>query len=478
LSGIRFGVKDIASICEFVIALNEIDQWLYADTPLTLNQPDWEFIPGLPSGAASKRFIGRIPLLIDDQWVSAGLFNSASSSSSAFAVYRRPSTSQIEVKSWTNRYPAGVSLDPIQGTADSMPKANVAANWGDYVLLGDIQWKKDPTLAYSSGNTAPYPHGIWFSRPGSSDVWHPDEVFFVGQKLERNAILGMFPMEQGLLVVSQSSISLLRGRPGARAEDFVYEELRSGISPSTKDEVAFWAHTGLVVWLDRRGRVWATNGDTISRLDVQVEIDKVGPGCVLAVDEYLFVSGRKDVRLLSAFGQSAAWTSLITPTGWQKAVSCRSIVVGVGAGQDSQGTFILDDAVLGLLDNNTLYGFTDTIQVFDLASQDRGTVNGKAIRPIMRTRPLPGASERTAFWHRFGVRSEGPGYLRRAVSYPGADVTVRGWETRVNGRLDKRKDWAFTGHGPSIEAVFEFEFEGDVTPEHVTIGAHRGRPER
>jgi len=26
--------------------------------------------------------------------------------------------------------------------------------------------------------------------------------------------------------------------------------------------------------------------------------------------------------------------------------------------------------------------------------------------------------------------------------------------------------------------VFEFEFEGDVTPEHVTIGAHRGRTER
>ena len=478
MSKVTVGVKDIASVCEYVAVLNDLDEWIYTDTPVSLNQPAWTLIPDLPAGAATKRFTGRIPILVDDEWVSAGLFNSATADGDAFAVYRNPLTSEIETKTWTERYPPGVGVDPIVGTSDSMPKANIAANWGDFVVLGDIQWRRDPAAAYGSSNTAHYPHGIWFSRPGQSDTWHPDDVFFIGQKLNQNAILGMFSLEQGLIVVSQSSISLLRGRPGPNPEDFSYEELRAGISPRTKDEVAFWPHAGLVVWLDYRGRVWATNGDNVFRLDQNISIDQARTGCVFGIDEALFVSGGVDVRVMHSFGESAAWTSLITPTGWQKAVSCGSTVIGLGANQDSLGTFILDDEVFGLLDENTLHGFVDSIQVFSLASDDRGVFNGRLIRPIMRTRPLPGASERTAFWHRFGVRANGPGKLLKATSYPSPDVSQRGYETRVNGRLSDRKDWAFNGHGPSMEAVLEFEFEGDVTPEHVTVGAHRGKAER
>lgn len=478
MTNIRIGVKDIASVCEFIVALNVLDEWLYVDTPVSLSQPSWNAVPGLPSLATNKRFIGRIPLLVEGQWVSAGLFNSATASGNAFAVYRNPATGDIETKEWSNRYPPGVSLDPIVGTSNSMPLANVASNWGDFVLLGDIQWKSDSTEAYASNNSVRYPHGIWFSRPGSSDTWHPDDVFFIGQKLERNAVLGMFPVESGLIVVTQSSVSLLRGRPGARAEDFVYEELRTGISPTTKEEVTFWPHMGLVVWMDRRGRVWATNGDTVSRLDGRITIERTGPGTVLAVDEYLFVSGRKNVRVLSAYGESGAWTTLITPVGWQKSVFCGSTVIGVGADQDTGGNFILDDETFGELDENNIFGFVNAIQVFNFDSPDRGTFNGQPIQPIMYTRPLPGPSERTAFWHRFGFRGEGPGRIRRATSFAGSDTSERGFQTRVNGRLSDRKDWVFKGHGPSIEAVFGFEFEGDVTPEHVTVGAHRGRAER
>jgi hypothetical protein len=475
---IKTGVRDIASICEYVVALNVLDQWIYVDTPISLSQPEWKLVPDLPAFATNKRFIGRLPLLVEGQWVSAGLFNSASASGEAFALYRNPVTDAIETKTWSNRYPPGVSLDPIEGTPNSMPLANVVANWGDFVLLGDIQWKADPAQPYSQSNSVRYPHGIWFSRPGASDTWHPDEVFFIGQKLERNAVLGMFPVEQGLVVVSQSSVSLLRGRPGARAEDFVYEELRTGISPASKEEVTFWPHLGLVVWMDRRGRVWATNGDEVTRLDQQIDIERTGPGCVLGLDEYLFVSGRKDVRVLNVRGETAAWTTLITPAGWQKATFCNSILIGVGADQDTGGDFLLDDEEVGLLDENVLFGFVNAIQVFDLASQTRGLFNNRQIQPVIQTRPLPGPSERTAFWHRFGFRGEGPGRIKAAISHPGSEPGRGGLRTIVNGDLSRRKDWAFNAHGPSIEAVFEFEFEGDVTPEHVTIGAHRGRTER
>ena len=478
MTQIKTGVKDISSICEFVVALNVLDEWLYVDTPIGLEQPDWKPVSDLPAFASNKRFVGRLPLLSEGQWVSGALFNSPSDSGDAFAIYRNPQSDEIEVKTWSNRFPVGVSLDPIEGTPNAMPKANVAASWGDYLVLGDIQWKEDSTEDYSQSNSIRYPHGIWFSRPGSSDTWHPSDVFFIGQKLERNDILGMFPVEQGLIVVSQSSISLLRGRPGPSAEDFSHEELRTNISPQSKEEVTFWPHLGIVVWLDRRGRVWATNGDTISRLDENITVERTGPGFVLGIDEHLFVSGRKDVRVFSSFGETSAWTTLITPAGWQKATFCRSIVIGVGADQDTLGDFILNDETLGLLDENIIFGSVNAVQVFDLDSQERGVFNGVKVRPMIRTRPLPGASDRTAFWHRFGFRGEGTGSIRSATAYASPDVTERGFKTNLNGRFSERKDWAFSGHGPSVEAVFEFELEGDVTPEHVTIGAHRGRLER
>jgi hypothetical protein len=469
---VRVGVDDIASICEFILALSKVDGWLYTDTPAALPNPDWEEIPGLPSGNTNLRFAGRVPLLVNDTWVSAALLNSPTHDGPAAAVYRDADTDLIGVKTWTERYPS----DETDGTPDSMPRASIAANWGDFVVLGDIHWKADPSSAYSSGNTARYPHGLWFSEPGTTDTYSPDRVFFVGQKLERNAVVGIFPVERGLLVITQSLVALLRGTP----TEFVYEELRSGISPDSANEVTFWPYAGLVVWLDRSGKVWATNGEVVARLDEGVTIDRSGPGAILGLNQDLFVSGRNNVRVFHTFGQSGGWTTLITPAGWQKAVFCRSTIIAIGADQDSGGTFILDSETSGILGQDLLYGEVDTVQVYTISDNNdlRGTFNFRTLRPMIRTRPLPGPSDRTVFWHRFGLRANGPGVLRKAVSYGSADLSLRGFVHRVAGRLRDRKDWTFEAHGPSLEAVFEFEFEGDVTPEHLTTSAHRGRLER
>jgi len=467
----RIGVDDVASICEFILALSKQDGWLYTDTPATLTNPDWQTIPGLPTGNTDLRFAGRVPLLVNDTWVSAGLLNSPTVDTEAAAVYRDPDTDLIGVKTWSNRYPS----DETDGTADSMPRAAIAANWGDYVVLGDIHWKADPSAAYASGNTARYPHGIWLSEPGTTDTWNPDKVFFVGQKLEQNAVLGLFPVERGLLVITQSLVALLRGTP----DDFVYEELRSGISPQFSSEVTFWPYTGLVVWLDRTGKVWATNGDVVARLDEGVTINRLGQGAVLGLQQDLFVSGGSDVRLFHTFGDAGAWTTLITPAGWQKATFCGSVVIAIGTNQDSNGTFILDSPTNGFLDTDILFGEVDSVQVFVLNDNaNRATFNGVDVRPLMRSRPLPGASDRTVFWHRFGGRVNGPGKLRKATAYDRADLENRGFEHRASQRLEDRKDFTFEAHGPSLEAVFEMEFEGDVTPEHLTVAAHRGRLER
>ena len=470
MSTFRVGVDDIASVGELVLALSKQDGWLYTDTPVTIEQPTFEEIPGLPENSQNLRFAGRIPLLVNDVWSSSGLLNTNTFQGDAAAIYRNPDTDEISIKTWSNRYPTATG----DGTADSMPRANVAANWGDFVFLGDIEYRLDPTAPFSGTNRALFPHGIWRSVAGTSDRWSIDDVFFVGQKQEQNAVLGMFPLERGMIVVSQSSVSLLRGTP----DDFAFEELRSGISPATRDEVTFWPYAGLVVWLDQFGRVWATNGDSIVRLDRGVTVERTGPGCLLGVDENLFVSGRVDVRVFHSFEDQGAWTTLITPSGWQKATFSRGTVIGVGADQDSGGTFVLDDEVFGLLDENELHGKVDSVQVFGLFDAQRGVFNDLPVQPVLRSRPLPGSSDRTVFWHRFGVRANGPGSLLSATAYDNGSASGRGYRSRFRSKLDRRKDVTFEAHGPSLEAVFELEFEGDVTPEHVTVAAHRGRSER
>ena len=464
------GVEDIASVCDFIVALSKRDGWIYTESWSGSESPTWDSVPSVPTGAPAQRIAGRIPILpsAENEWFSGILINSQSETNPAFAIYQ-DSDGDIAVKSWSNRYPT----DTTDGTPDTMPRANVAASWGDYLLLGDIQWKRNPADTYGSDNTAHYPHGIWRSVAGTSDRWNPDDVFFVGQKLANNAILGMFPVERGLVVVSQSSVSLLRGTP----DDFAYEELRNGISPATRDEVAFWAYAGVVVWIDRFGRIWVTDGDTVSRIDRNIEINRIGEGCILGVDQNLLVSGRADVRAFRAMGdEEGAWSTLYTPSGWQKAIQCGSLIIGVGADQDSDGDFVLDTS---LLDTGTLNGDLDTVQVFDVDEEVmRGTFNGDPIRPLIRTRPYPGSSDQRVFWHRFGIRGTGEGRLLRASAYPSANIKDRPYEHFPNADFRDRKDWIFPAHGPSLEALFEFELEGDVTVEHLTILAHGGRSER
>ena len=442
----QVGVDDIASVCEFILALSKQDGWLFTDTPATIEQPEFSVIPGLPDDSEQLRFAGRVPLLVDNVWTSAGLLNTVSFDDDAAAVYRDLDTNEIAVKRWSNRYPT----DTEDGTPDSMPRANIAATWGDFVFLGDIEYRLDPTQPFSDTNRAHFPHGLWRSVAGTTDRWNPDDVFFVSQKLENNAVLGMFPTTRGLVVVTQSTVALLRGTP----DDFAYEELRNGISPASRDEVTYWPYAGLVVWLDRFGRLWATNGETVDRLDRGITIERTGPGTIVAVDEALFVSGQEDVRVLHYFGESGAWSTLVTPTGWTRSTFCGGTVIGVSAAEDN------------------------LVQVFNLFDERRGVFNDQPVRSVIRTRPLPGPSDRTVFWHRFGVRANGPGSVTAVSSYGTADLSERGFAQRVRGRLRDRKDWTFEAHGPSVEAVFEFEFEGDVTPEHVTVSAHRGRAER
>lgn len=443
--------------------------WFYAPIPDDLSEPLWRFID-TPDSQAVMDVSGVMALQVDSAgakvWVDALLVNSSDTIAiDSFAVYIDPADGEARVKTWSEHYPSGTP------TVNSMPRANICAMWKDYLILGDIVWNEDDTEPLAENNSARYKHGLWFSQPGKTDSWDPVDTVFVGQKSGGNNVVGIFPIERGLLVFTTTMIILLDGTP----DDFVYRELRARISPESRDAVTFWPSQGGVSWIDGSDRVWYTNGEEFVRFDSKINIE--GGRSVTAIDNYLIVAAQKEIHVLRLFDESFGWTRLNLPFSWRKINSTATKIFGLEVGIGG-GTFILDDNVFGILDMNFLWDRPGQMTVMDLYADERGKFNGKNVVSTVRTRPLPGAGHNTTFWHRFGLRAVGSGSLNSVAAYPSTNLDEDSYVVNVGGDLEDRKDYVFPAHGPSLEAVFEAEFEGDVTVENMTVWVHKGRPKR
>jgi hypothetical protein len=384
-----------------------------------------------------------------------------------FALYIDPRDELVKVKEWTNTFP-----DDADGTSDAMPRAGRCTMWGDFLVLGDIIWKSDPDESFNNTNDSRYRHGLWFSIPGKTDTWDPIDTVFMGQKAGANVVQGIFPLEPGLLVVTCTLVALLQGSP----DDFIYRELRTGISNCGRNGVAAWASKGGVVWSDQNDYVWFTNGEIFQRLDEAIEIEDARS--VAAVQEYLFVSTPADTHVFRLYEEGGGWTRLTGTFGFLKMVATPKFLFGLEA-REAQGSFILDSETNGLLDGDDVLWTADRLMTaFDFLDENRGMFNMQKLRSVIRTRPLPGFGHAVRFWHRFGIRAKGTGKVLKGISRPSADASERGYEERINGDLRRRGDYIFDAHGPSFEATFDVEFDGDVTVEHMTVWEHGGKLER
>jgi hypothetical protein len=444
--------------------------WYYADIPDSLEPPVWTKIV-TPDTNGKLRPIGNMAYQVVDTevfWVDAILCNSATVSDvNPFAIYVDPRDNLVKVKEWTNTFP-----DDENGTSDSMPRAGRCTMWGDFLVLGDIIWKADPDQSFDNSNKSRYSHGLWFSIPGKTDTWDPIDTVFTGQKAGANVVQGLYPLEPGLMVITCTLVALLQGSP----DDFIYRELREGISNCGRAGNAAWPAKGGVVWNDRQGYVWFSNGEIFQRLDEAVVIE--GRGAVAAVGEYVFVSTPSDTYVFRLYGEGGGWTRLTGTFGFNKIVANQRFLFGLEA-REAQGSFILDSETNGLLDGDDLLWDADRLMTaFDFLEEKRGRFNNRSLRSLVRSRPLPGFGHNVRFWHRYGVRAKGDGKVLSATSRPSADPAERGYVTRTNGDLRRRGDYIFDAHGPSFEATFDVEFDGDVTVEHMTVWEHGGRLEK
>jgi len=415
--------------------------------------PDGIFIDGqTPSKTLDA--IGQIPLLVTEEvdgtdvtvWRPSVLLNSVVETGPAWGIYTSEITvSRINARFWTNRYPSGSPTD------SSMPRADVSTMWGDFHLLGDIMWLANRSLPFAADNAARFPHAIWFSQPDKADSWDPVDVQFIGQQADDNKILGMFPVTAGLIVLSTNGAHMLRGNP-----DFnEYEQIRVGIGPKDPRSVTYWPAAGVVVWVDKRGQIWQTNGEEFGRLDtVLPEVDGPCQSSIAAFDDFLLVSRDSKMYALRLYQGQGIWTQL-------NAECTREM-------HRYEGSVYMARTASGL-------------ERFAPEFDARGTYENVPIGSRITTATLqPLDQHKQTFWHRFGFRTDGTGKLLKAVSRNGPLLEPSSFTIKYNidEESDERQNVVFPAHGPSREATFTLEGEGDVTYEGVTVWSHQGKDSR
>jgi len=373
-----------------------------------------------------------------------------------------------------------------------MPRANTAVMWAGQLILGDIEYYKDPTdydkgIALSSANSARLRNGIWFSNIDASTTFDPLAVFTLGNP--DTIITGLTVLPQGLLVTTTTNtndtgIYLLRGNSAGLILDeelslnFVVELIRGGFSTPTGSSspgsiASLWPSVGTVAFLDDKSLVWQTNTQDV------VQLDQYGPipptayattDCLATWDRYLFVSRGGRLIVMREFGQEGSWTELITPGGATASSLCE-----VG----NSLYFIANDGTGAKVWRYNLYPV-------GTANAETGFINGAAQDLIVTTRPVgePNRYEKQ-FWHRIGLRCRGTSTstLKEISSWNGSPL-LTGTSALLTTTFSPAKtvgtrfEVVVPAHGPSIEAVARITLTGSVEVEAVDFYVHGKKPQR
>lgn len=312
-----------------------------------------------------------------------------------------------------------------------IPGANVGASWNGALILGDVYWQREkaedvaenttsnPYQVLNRSNTRPYEGSIYFS---SDDIDKFDPRAVIHISAGGSQIRGLHILNDTIIAITSyagesDGIVALRGNPGqlirydgGSANPYAVRRdlLRGGVgmpsrSRNTTSGVrggsCVWPDAGIVVFIDKMGGVFYTNGETVGRLDEYgpcepkaiTNYDHVG-----ATNKHLFVWRNKRLWCLTLLGvdsggeNTACWTELVLP---------------------------YDEEVEDESDLRTLSGAREEMyfvwkgSVWRYATEgpddERGTSAGTYIPLTVSTRTVAVEGSTTdPLWHRFGMTFE------------------------------------------------------------------------
>lgn len=367
-------------------------------------------------------------------------------------------------KALTERYPTGPEVD------DAMPYAEVGTMWGSFLVLGDIRWADDPDDTISPSNSAQYPYGLWFSQPNSVTNFDPIDVEFISTHTGTGRIVGMFPLDVGLVVLAEDGVHLFRGNPA----NYSYEVVRTDIGCPSPGAATYWAHANVVAWLDEAGSVWHTNGEEVTRIDLPLPPAEGPQRGLTAWYDKLVVRRGGVTWVFHAFEEGGAWTRL------------RRTPVCTECDAKATQAFYWRNFETGAL-----------VRFDPVAPRDVTETSRVVSRPL-------GEAHRRTFWHRAGIRHRGGGeptvitwIINRGESVFSAGLDRVGVHPGSPGPLPMAMPYPFAAEdveeaflpalrgggvvpapGPAQEVLVQADFVGDVTLESMSLWFHEGRSER
>lgn len=314
------------------------------------------------------------------------------------------------------------TLLPGRGT---IPRANVGVSFGGLLILGDIEWRSDKASAASSpvvgdntaffslddSITAPYRSYIYYSEE-DIDIWDPRSVLRAGTT--DTVVVGMHILDKTLVVITSNGgdgdgVISFRGtfadlhpyfgvpKPYAIKREIIRGGL-GGVTPvetiqGHRSVSCVWSEAGVVVFVDRLGGIWYTDGNRCDRLD------RYGPRTppLSGLDDHVATVGKnlfvyRNNRLLvftlltsSATDGSGCWTEFVAPEDGMSSM--------IGCGEE---LFFVSDG----------YAWRYTANGLDA---ERGMLDGVQIDITVSTPTIgePDAHDRKN-WHRFGMTFETP----------------------------------------------------------------------
>ena len=420
-------------------------------------------------------------------------------------------------------YLTGVNaLQPGNGI---IPRASVGTMWNNQLILGDIEWRSDGSttaadkqnratippngalvgpLGLTDGNTEPHRGSFYYSE-ADIDEFDPRSVVRASSSDAR--IAGMHTLDNRLICITTAGgqndgVISFSGNLGqlhpydetVTPNPFAIRKqlIRGGVGVADyeddgrnySNQTCLWSEVGVVVFIDKLGGVFYTDGAACDRLD------RFGPrqprlssyyDHVASVGKHLLAwrSGRLLVMSIMESSGGAAdgcWTELIAPENANRPDHIRSMV-----GAYEQVFMVVKGTVWRYIVSGL--------------STERGKIAGQEVDIVIAT-PTMGdhVGHRRTNWHRTGVSfyTEGTCTLVSVTSKaeaalnlatppptpnpaPVPSYTVQADKTYTNGHYDFVCP---VGVGPQTVLSVQFVFRGNVIFQGVSVWGTGGFMER
>jgi hypothetical protein len=335
----------------------------------------------------------------------------------------------------------------------------------------------------------------------------------------------MIVIPAGLLVftktvASESGIFLLRGSsPGVVTEselilNFSLELVRGGLGTRGCENAdvshgvaAAWSGTGSVVFQDENSLIWKTDGQSCELISENIlniiTQQAQAYDNITTWDKWIFAGFQNRLWVGRDFGDRVGWTAFVLPPSVRSVFSLPPNGPRSMFEINNQIFFIWNDGV-----NRKVWRYLMTPLIQGDAFFEQGKINGNLIDIVLTTRPVKDAdyNEKT-FWHRVGLRFKTQLFTPFGTSPPTTNSNnfkIKTFKVGTNVKnffiepitelieinyspplefplvstKDLRGQKVFPAHGPSIEAMAEFTFQGTVEIEAVTFYAHGRKPSR